>query len=63
MQPPTMVRQSQSIVETAEKDGCPHCGSLVWEQIHRTKLQKVIKPFKGRCYCRACQNEFWKEVD
>lgn len=45
-----------------EKENCPHCGSQVWEQIRRSRLQKILKPTKGRCYCRSCQREFWKKV-
>lgn len=45
-----------------DKQPCPHCGSLVWEQIRRTRIQKVLHPNKGRCYCRTCQREFWKKA-
>lgn len=45
-----------------ERESCPRCGSLVWEQIRRTRLQKLLHPFKGRCYCRACQQEFWRNT-
>ena len=48
---------------TLDKEACPNCGSLVWEQIRRTRLQKFIRFNRGRCYCRSCQNEFWKKSD
>lgn len=46
-----------------QKSGCPHCGSLVWERLQRTKLQRLLRPQQARCYCRTCQQEFWKPLD
>lgn len=46
-----------------QKTACPHCGSLVWERLQRTKLQRLLRPQQARCYCRTCQQEFWKALD
>ncbi len=40
---------------------CPHCGSLLWIKIHRSWFQRLTHPQQRLCYCRECNQEFWKQ--
>ncbi len=49
-----------SFTNASENAKCPHCQSLLWVKIKRNLLQKITHPHQNLCFCRNCNQEFWR---